>query len=125
MTNTHNYLRLTTGFLTGTGIAILLALSFAIPQAKADTNILTGTNLTVGSTEQNVVVLQGLLSEMGYLNIPFNIPLGYFGSLTKSALAKYQVSQNIYPPVGYFGPLTKIAMHQQFSSNGWLAILGW
>ena len=31
----------------------------------------------------------------------------YFGPATRSALARYQSANNIYPSVGYFGPLTR------------------
>ncbi|MBI5134390.1 MAG: peptidoglycan-binding protein [Candidatus Taylorbacteria bacterium] len=106
--------------------ALFLALIFiAAPAAHADTNILAGNDLTVGATGQGVVVLQGLLSEMGYLNIPSSVPMGYFGSLTKSALARYQTSESVSPAVGYFGPVTKIRMHQQFASHNWLTMMGW
>lgn len=88
-------------------------------------NILVDQNLTVGQTNQNVVVLQGLLSELGYLKVPAGIPFGYYGSLTKDAVARYQASMNVTPAVGYFGPLTKIAMHGDFTSRGYLRILGW
>ena len=31
----------------------------------------------------------------------------YFGSLTQTALARYQAAQGINPPAGYFGPITR------------------
>jgi peptidoglycan hydrolase-like protein with peptidoglycan-binding domain len=103
-----------------------LAMSIFTPRAHAyEINILADRNLMVGSTGQNVVVLQGLLSELGYLNVPVSTPLGYFGSLTKSAVAQYQLSRGILSATGYFGPQSKIAMHEQFSSRGWLPMMGW
>lgn len=117
------------GVITGTSVVLALAVVMlvAAPQAKAAEypNILVDSSLTVGSTGQGVVVLQGLLSEMGYLNVPTNIPFGYYGSMTKNAVARYQASLNVYPPVGYFGPITKVAMHSDFASHGWLKLLGW
>lgn len=62
---------------------------------------------------------------MGYLNIPVGIPLGYYGSLTKSAVARYQNSMNVSPSIGYFGPKTKIALYSDLASRGWLDELGW
>lgn len=88
-------------------------------------NILVNENMTIGSTGQGVVVLQGLLSEMGYLEIPAGVPFGYYGSMTKDALAKYQARTFITPSVGYFGPTTKVAMFTDFSNKGWMTILGW
>jgi peptidoglycan hydrolase-like protein with peptidoglycan-binding domain len=117
-----------TNFLISTGIILSLALAMliSIPKTYAyEVNITVGSDLTMGSTGQSVAVLQGLLAERGFLNIPFNIPLGYYGSMTKDAVAKYQASLGVSPAVGYFGPLSKIAMHKEFSTHNWLALLGW
>jgi len=65
------------------------------------------------------------MSELGYLNVPSNIPLGYYGAMTRDAVARYQAALGVSPTAGYFGPASKIAMHSQFSSHGWLALLGW
>jgi peptidoglycan hydrolase-like protein with peptidoglycan-binding domain len=114
-------------FASGVILALALAMVFAVPQTKAAEypNILTSSDMTLGSTGQGVVVLQGLLSELGFLNVPMGIPLGYYGTMTKTALARYQASLGVTPAVGYFGPVTKIAMHADFAPHGWLAMLGW
>lgn len=105
--------------------ALLVTFVFA-KQANAEyPNILVGDNLTVGSTGQGVVVLQELLTELGYMKTPLSVPFGYFGAITKDALARYQGSQNVSPAVGYFGPTTKIAMQAHFLPSGWLALLNW
>lgn len=72
------------------GCAVLLS----APQARASEypNILVGQDLKIGDSNKNVVVLQGLLSELGYLNIPISVPFGYYGTLTKNALASYQAN---------------------------------
>jgi len=62
-------------------------------------------NLTVGSKGEDVSALQQVLIDAGYLKI--NKPTGYFGSLTKAALAEYQKANGISPAVGYFGPKTR------------------
>lgn len=122
-----NFLK--SSLFVGAGLTLVIAMAMLVtaPQAKAAEypNILVGQNLTVGSQNQNVVVLQGLLSEMGYLNVPAGIPFGYYGSLTRDAVARYQVSRGVTPAVGYYGPITKISMHSDFSSHGWLSLLGW
>jgi Putative peptidoglycan-binding domain-containing protein len=112
---------------TAVTFVFALAMIVSIPQADAAEwpNILTSNNMTLGSTGQGVVVLQGLLSELGYLEVPTGVSLGYYGQLTKNAVAKYQVARSVSPSVGYFGPLSKVSMHQHFASNGWLAMLGW
>ncbi len=109
------------------GIVSLMIFAIAtvhVVSAK-EVNILSGRDMTIGSTGQDVVVLQGLLSELGYLEVPRGVPLGYFGQLTQGALARYQSAQGVFPASGYFGPLTKIAMHSHFNSQNWLSLLGW
>lgn len=61
-------------------------------------------NLTVGSTGADVTALQSTLYAAGYLKVA---PTGYFGSLTKAALAAWQASVGISPASGYFGPITR------------------
>ncbi len=61
-------------------------------------------NLTVGSEGADVTALQQFLFEKGYLKVN---PTGYFGPLTKAALASYQASVGISPAVRYFGPITR------------------
>ncbi len=112
----------------GTGFALSLALVFLVSASSASAaveNITIGENMTVGSTGSDVVVLQGLLSELGYLNVPINVPLGYFGALTQKAVSTYQAAQGVTPTAGYFGPVTKLAMHQEFATHNWLGLLNW
>jgi peptidoglycan hydrolase-like protein with peptidoglycan-binding domain len=114
--------------LVSVGIALSLALTFftSIPSASAyEQNIVVGPDLTLGSTGQGVVVLQGLLSEMGHLNIPVGVPQGYFGTMTQAAVGRYQAARGVAPTAGYFGPASKISMHQDFAMKSWLTLLGW
>jgi len=62
-------------------------------------------NLTVGSQGADVKALQQMLIDAGYLKI--SAPTGYFGPLTKVALAAWQKANSISPAVGYFGPITR------------------
>ena len=66
-------------------------------------------DLTIGATGTDVVNLQEVLIDLGYLNIPVGVSKGYFGSLTQSALAQMQAAEGISPPAGYFGPITRSA----------------
>lgn len=118
-------IKLSLGLMGGLGVLALLMTMSPLETQAYEVNILTDSNLTVGMTGQKVVVLQGLLQEMGYLTMPAGVSMGYFGSVTKDAVARYQSALNVAPAVGYFGPTTKIAMHQQFQSRGWLTMLGW
>ncbi len=62
-------------------------------------------DLTVGSKGDDVSALQQFLIGKGLLNI--SAPTGFFGSMTKAALASFQASVNLTPSVGYFGPKTR------------------
>ena len=64
-------------------------------------------DLTVGSTGAEVTALQQWLVSKGFLTMPAGVAMGYFGNLTKSAVAAYQASAGISPAVGYFGPITR------------------
>jgi len=88
-------------------------------------NITVSRDMTIGSTGEEVVMLQGLMSEMGYLNVPTGIPFGYYGQLTQNAVAKYQANMSVAPAVGYYGNLTKIALRTDFASRNWLNLLSW
>ncbi len=89
--------------LTST-IALLALVSIASAQTYSFTN-----DLSVGATGSDVANLQSWL-----ISHSFDIPAvssgavlkGYFGSQTKAALIRYQVSVSL-PPFGYFGPLTR------------------
>ncbi len=119
------------GLLACLGLVMFLYASIGFKPVEAQTNlsyfpnITIGRDLTVGSTGQDVVVLQGLLSEMGYLEVPLGVPLGYYGKLTQSAVARYQEVQGVYPSSGYYGSATKSAMRSHFNLRGWLTLLGW
>lgn len=64
-------------------------------------------DLTIGSVGDDVIELQNILESKGYLTMPVAVSKGYFGALTKSALAKYQREAGITPAVGYFGAKTR------------------
>ncbi len=128
MTKVISGFKLSDKFLIGTSFAFVMtmALLVGMPKARAESpNILVGDNMTVGATGQGVAVLQGLMSELGFLDMPRGTSEGYYGNLTKDAVARYQASRVVAPSVGYFGPATKIAIHQQFFANSWLAMLNW
>ena len=61
-------------------------------------------DLTVGSKGADVTALQNWLGSKGYLSVAAT---GYFGALTKAALAKFQAANGISPAAGYFGPKTR------------------
>ncbi|MEI7513019.1 MAG: peptidoglycan-binding domain-containing protein [bacterium] len=64
-------------------------------------------NLTVGSKGAEVTALQNFLIGKGYNTLA----TGYFGPMTKAALAAYQTAKGITPAAGYFGPLTRTSVN--------------
>ncbi len=107
-----------------TALALVATLTFASHNAYASAvSTLSGRDLTVGSQGSDVADLQGLLGEQGFLTMPVGVPFGYFGSLTKAALANYQASIAVVPATGYYGPITRMKMAEVFTAKGWLALL--
>jgi hypothetical protein len=85
-------------------IAMVLTLVVGL-SATASAQTATYTrNLTVGSTGADVTALQTYLASKGFFSVT---PTGYFGSITKRALAQFQASVGISPAAGYFGPITR------------------
>ncbi|MFA5131843.1 MAG: ice-binding family protein [Candidatus Paceibacterota bacterium] len=70
-------------------------------------------DLRFGSRGEDVNELHKFLIAGGYLNIPS--PTGYFGSMTRTAVAKWQKANKVYPTMGYFGKLSRAKM---MSMNG-------
>lgn len=72
-------------------------------------------DLEIGMEGEDVKQLQILLNSLGY-NLTISGPgssgneTTIFGNLTKNALSKYQLNNNITPSVGYFGPKTREQM---------------
>lgn len=65
-------------------------------------------NLSYGSTGADVNVLQQMLIDAGLLKIA--APTGWFGPMTKAALAQWQAAHGVAPAVGFFGPITRAAI---------------
>ena len=73
-------------------------------------------NLGVGSIGQDVSDLQTWLENNELLVMPDGVAKGYFGQLTKSAVARYQALRGIVPQVGYFGPVTRAAISSRVAN---------
>ena len=102
-------------------IALAMAFSFtaASAQVVTSTTVLSqfNQNLTVGSRSADVSALQTILINGGYL-AGVSTPTGYFGSLTKAALAKWQASVGITPAVGYFGMISRTYLNTHATQVG-------
>ncbi len=88
-------------------------------ETVASTNhcITLSANLAVGNQDNNdlgpVTILQNFLLEKGYFSVK---PTGYFGSITKAAVAKFQEESNM-PPSGFVGPITRSAIEKITCAN--------
>lgn len=92
--------------ISPTLLIIVLFVSFFATGSRANaTNTPFTQNLTIGMHGSEVSALQQILITNGFLKIP--TPTGYFGTLTRTALGKWQVSMDISPSFGYFGPLSR------------------
>lgn len=81
------------------------------PPINVTGGIIISRNLTVGARGDDVKLLQQFLiiknKGPAAMALSGATATGYFGSMTRAALAEYQASVGISPPVGYFGPITR------------------
>src|SRR3989344_8261316 len=84
-------------------INALMAQLAALQGTTVTTSTTFTQNLTVGSTGAEVTALQQVLVNGGHLVMPAGVAMGYFGSLTQAAVAKWQAANGVSPAVGYFG----------------------
>lgn len=93
--------------------SVSTALAALNAQATA-TSTMPTTDLTVGSRGMGVTWLQNYLMQQvaGARAQALSAAgaTGYFGQLTRSALAEYQTAHNITPAQGYFGAKTRAAI---------------
>ncbi|MDO8565448.1 MAG: peptidoglycan-binding domain-containing protein [bacterium] len=74
-------------------------------------------DLTVGSSGNSVVTLQQALVAQGYLTMPSGVAMGYFGSLTKAAVQKWQAANGV-SATGYFGPISRAKFNGSAGATG-------
>lgn len=102
-------------------INALLAQVQALQAAQAPSSTVAAhvfsVDLTVGSKGDDVVALQTVLVSKGFLTMPAGVAMGYFGNLTKAAVAAWQASAGISPAAGYVGPKSRAALNAMGSST--------
>lgn len=79
--------------------------SFDTPQPVAPVFI---RDLFMGKRGDDVTLLQTYLAQEGYY--PEGLITGYFGTLTKNAVVRYQKLNEITPTMGYVGSITREAL---------------
>ena len=73
------------------------------------------TDLTLGASGQDVLMLQTALQSLGMFPISSVIkPTGYFGGITRNAVQLFQMTYNISPVTGIVGPLTRAKLNELF-----------
>ncbi len=87
-------------------IAVLMAQLASLSGGSAASVTFTQ-NLTVGSRGAEVVALQQMLVAQGHLVMPAGVAYGYFGVLTKAAVARWQAANGVAPALGYWGPISR------------------
>ncbi len=94
-------------------IIVMLALAFALTvTVSADSGYSFTKTLKLGSRGADVSALQTVLVSKGLLTMPAGVAMGYYGSLTVSAVKAYQASKGI-STVGQVGPATRAALNAE------------
>lgn len=86
------------------------------PTPASTSTVFYTRTLRAGSSGNDVVTLQTFLEGKGFLKIPEGVAKGYFGSLTRQAVMKYQESMGI-EAVGIVGPKTRAALNSGSGSH--------
>ncbi len=114
MTKTINYTKVLSRFLFEAGIILSAVLIISAPLfARADT---LNRQLEVGVSGSDVSALQTFLAADPAF-YPEGLVTGYFGQLTKAAVARFQ-SHNGISPVGRVGPATLPVLNLQMANMG-------
>ena len=87
-------------------INALMAQLASLQGGSSASGVAITSDLTVGSSGSQVSALQSALVAQGHLVMPAGVAMGYFGSLTKAAVMKWQAANGV-PSTGYFGPLSR------------------
>ena len=83
--------------------ATLSGSSVSVPASTVSSGYAFAKDLTVGSKGADVTALQSMLG--------VTPATGYFGSITKAAVIKYQLAKSITPAAGYVGAKTRASLN--------------
>jgi len=111
MSNTKRIVAGALGLVTALSLVATAAVLTASAQSA---NYNFTQNLTVGSSGPSVTALQELLASKGFFTVT---PTGYFGAITKAAVAAWQASAGL-PSTGFFGPLSRAAVNSMAMTGG-------
>jgi hypothetical protein len=97
------------------GVGISLAIAVAITPNNAEAAGYISSELQVGSRGADVTTLQTFLAGMPSI-YPQGLITGYFGTLTRSAVMRFQATYGI-PTVGRVGPMTLAKINSMLSAG--------
>lgn len=97
-------------------INALMAQLASLQGSTVTTSTTYSTDLTIGSTGSDVTALQQMLVAQGHLVMPAGVAYGYFGSLTKAAVMKWQAANGV-SATGYFGPISRAKANSMVSTT--------
>ena len=80
--------------------------SLAAPAPASGAKCIFTRSLTVGARGDDVTCLQNYLTGAGHYSFSGGAT-GYFGNVTKNAVAAWQAANGVSPAAGYFGPLSQ------------------
>lgn len=118
MTKNINFSKISKSFFLGLGMIVLTVLVMSAPKsAMADTLY---RQLELGMTGSDISALQSFLAQDSTL-YPEGLVTGYYGSLTKSAVARFQLRNGI-ASVGRVGPATLPVLNLQMLNGTSLGV---
>jgi hypothetical protein len=95
----------------------LVVFTDAVPvRNAAETIAAFPRTLDIGARGVDVVALQTFLEQKGFLIVPSGIAKGFFGSLTRAAIAKYQIGVGLLSD-GIFGQSTRAKLISELESG--------
>ena len=98
-------------------INALMAQLASLSGGSVSTGTSITSDLTIGSSGAQVSALQSALVSQGHLVMPAGVAMGYFGSLTKAAVMKWQAANGV-PATGYFGPISRAKFNASTGATG-------
>jgi hypothetical protein len=93
-------------FMLGLALVASIGASTVSAQSTSAARCTFTRDLTVGSRGADVTCLQLYLTSTGHFTFSGGAT-GYFGSITQSAVAKWQAANGVSPTAGYFGPISR------------------
>ncbi len=88
--------------------------AYSTPSVKGDSTAQLSRNLSIGSSGNEVLLLQNFLSQNHYLTVS---PTSYFGSKTATAVRTLQAANGL-DAVGNVGPKTRSIINSHLGSSG-------